>query len=93
MCDEYRGFKIYQCFRRVEKSNPISGHTWSEPEPISRYRIEAPEGFPPFLQPDDLRTEAGARKHIDYLIRTRDYQFLADEAEEVAEEELTAPAL
>lgn len=67
----YRGFRIYPKIKTVSSRDDASGRYWVEHQAAAGYQLVAPDGFPPFPDPD-VGTIKAARTHIDGLISARD---------------------
>lgn len=68
---KYRGYglTLQQATKRVEKSNPISGHQWSEDIPTGGRDYWTIDG-PLASCNDKFYKLEKAKEHVDYLIMT-----------------------
>jgi hypothetical protein len=64
-CITYKGYRIYCHMKSINRHNPISGHSWTEPELTSKFYVSGKGA-----RVTDLYTSVkAAQEHIDFLIK------------------------
>lgn len=74
-CEDYRGHRIGTAMKSVDKKNPISGHNWSEKEPLKTFDVSVIDQCDTPTRPaigwsnQQFRSVDAAKKEVDSQIR------------------------